>query len=87
MLELQVGSLKRNLKDYEKNAKVAVASASLTAMDGTVYKFNCDMNVTLLNPNEKAVGKEDWEIGKHYFRVKTAEAIEEAQKLADGENH
>ncbi len=47
-------------------------------MEGKTYTFKTDLDVTLLNPNEKVVGKEDWEIGKHYFRVKTAEAIEQA---------
>jgi hypothetical protein len=56
-------------------------------MEGRTYTFKTDMDVTLLNPNEKVVGKEDWEIGKHYFRVKTAEAIEKAQVLADSGKH
>ncbi len=50
-------------------------------MGGKVYNFTSELEVTLLNPNEKVPVEdveEDWEIGKHYFRVKTAEAIGKA---------
>ena len=45
-------------------------------MGGHKLTLDCNLDITLLNQNEALKNdEEDWDVGKHYIRVKTAETI------------
>lgn len=78
-MELEISPFGKNLQDFEKYCEMATAECRLQGMDGQWHDFECELEVTLLNPNEQDINaEEDWELGKQYFRVKTAEAIGQA---------
>merc|ERR1712007_161720 len=66
----------------------AVARCIITGMNGKKYNLEAKLNVVFLNANDQQVESVESEhVTLQYFRVKTAETISEAQKLASAGKH
>lgn len=85
VMELVVPQI--NLKVDDKSRNVVVLDVNLQAKDSTgtkLLKIRSELVLNLINENEQ-IGdiEEDGEVMENYFRVKGAEAIEEAISLAN----
>jgi hypothetical protein len=89
MLEMQIPPMSLKLEDKERN--ICILDADFSAQDKSgkdIIKKNAKLMIHLINEDEE-IGEveEDGEVLENYFRVKGAEAIQEAVQLANNGNY
>jgi hypothetical protein len=85
MLEIQIPPMSLKVEDKERN--ICILDADFSAQDKSgkyIIKKNAKLMIHLINEDEEIIEvEEDGEVLENYFRVKGAEAIEDAVLLAN----
>jgi len=90
MIELEIPPASRELTDLQKAVSLAVAECTVQTVDGQqTVDLKAKLDVVVLNPNEDIGGgeEENQEVIENYYRVKSAEVMDEARKIADGSKY
>jgi hypothetical protein len=89
LCELEIPPAQRTILDHEKLVNLAVASCTVTSVDGKQkIHLQSNLQVTMHNPGAKVqVRQKNQRVQENFYRVKTAEVMYQAIDLADDGKH
>ena len=84
VLELTIPKFTKELNDEQREVVLAKATVTMISSNGEVMNKECDLKVNLINEDEELPQQQaDKDLLSNYYRVRAAEILLEARKLAD----
>jgi len=83
-MEITFPKINAILKDEEKKIQILDLVVKMKGVDDKLYEKKAKLEVTIFNEGEDGIDEEiNKEVLKQFYRVKGAESLDQARKLAD----